>query len=348
MQRGVSVPRGQLCHSVAEVREAIDKLGECELIYRRFRGWTESLKGPTCVVKAQVLGCDREDGESEGGIRGAVRAVENADQGEAVASKMLGQRFRTRHSSPPGPKVKELYIVECVESASSWYLSMTIDRENYRPIIIISKRGGRGLDAITRHFPGSIFTFGFGLSEGITSDLVFEISARLSMSTRERNSLGHVLEQMFDIFSNRDATMLEINPLACSADGTLTSISSRFVIDDAAEKRQPDLFALRDASQEIAEEVEARKHGLVYVRMGGNIGNLVNGAGLAMATNDAIGFQGGASANFLDAGGKATKDTMQQAFKIITGDERVKAILVNIYGGKNGVPQWQPTVLCIH
>ncbi|KAM4065849.1 ATP-grasp domain-containing protein [Hirsutella rhossiliensis] len=314
-QLGVPVPRGQLARSVTEVREAIDKLG------------------PKCVIKAQVLGRGREDGEFESGLRGGVQAVEKAKQGESMASEMLGSLFRRRYSSPQGIRVNELYITESVESEWNWYLAMMIDRENYSPAIVISKKGGRDIDAIARLSPESIFTFNFGLSKGITSDLVSEISARLGTSPRETKNLEHVLQQIFDIFSKRDATMLEINPLACSADGTLTSIGSRFVFDNAAAKRQADLFALRDASQDVAEELEAEKHGLVYVKMDGNIANVVNGAGLAMATNDAIGFQGGASANFLDAGGKATKETMQQAFGIITRDKRVRAILVNIYGG---------------
>ncbi|KAJ4328885.1 hypothetical protein N0V84_000673 [Fusarium piperis] len=137
---------------------------------------------------------------------------------------------------------------------------------------------------------------------------------------------------MFEIFSEKEAINLETN-LLCTLDGQLICSDSGFFFDDAAQKRQPDLFALRDSAQEIQEEVEAEKYGLVYVRMDGNIGNVVNGAGLAMATNDAISLYGGSSANFLDAGGQATKETMLQAFGIIMRDERVKAILVNIYGG---------------
>ncbi|EQK99324.1 succinyl-CoA synthetase beta chain [Ophiocordyceps sinensis CO18] len=223
---------------------------------------------------------------------------------------------------------------------ANWYLAMTIDREIYGPVIVVSKRGGRDIGEIARRFPDSISTFHFGLSSGITPDVVADMSMRLGTRGRQAKNLKHLVEQMFDIFSRREATMLEINPLACSGDGTFTSISSRFVLDDAAAKRQPETFALGEASDEVSEvsdsdsdSVLAEKHGLVYVRMDGNVGNVVNGAGLAMATNDAISFEGGASANFLDAGGKATKETMQQALGIVTRDDRVKAILVNIYGG---------------
>lgn len=255
---------------------------------------------------------------------------------------MLGHRLRTRHSGNEGHAVNELYVVESVKFDAKWYLAMTIDRENYGPAIIISKQGGSDIDIIAKEHPESLFTFNFRLSEGITADLVSRISARLELTFRETENLQRILEPMYKIFSQKDATSLEINPLAHSVDGSLACLDANFTFDNSAAKRQPDIFALRDQTQEVPDEVEAESHGLLYVKMDGNIGNVVNGAGLAMATNDAIGFEGGVSSNFLDAGGKATKETMQQAFGIITRDERVKAILVNIYGGKSPRPRCTP------
>ncbi|KAG8412257.1 hypothetical protein J3458_014443 [Metarhizium acridum] len=246
---------------------------------------------------------------------------------------MLNQRLLTKDNGTDGHLVEKLYVAEAATCDSHWYLAMTIDRENYQPAIIVSKEGGVELDVLISEQPDSLFTFGFGMSEGINNALVQDIQQRLGTTDQEMAKLTHILTQMYSIFRDREATHLEINPLGRSLDGSFTSLNAIFTFDKAAEQRQEEVSALRDKTQEVPDEVEAEKHGLVYVRMDGDIGNVVNGAGLAMATNDAIGFHGGASANFLDAGGKATKETMIQAFRIITRDERVKAILVNIYGG---------------
>lgn len=253
---------------------------------------------------------------------------------------MLNQRLLTKDNGTDGYVVERLYVAEAATYDSQWYLAMTIDRENYQPAIIVSKEGGVELDVLISERPDSLFTFGFGISEGITNALVQDIQQRLGTTDQETANLTHILTQLYSIFRDREATHLEINPLGRLLDGSFTSLNANFKFDKAAEHRQEEVSALRDKAQEVSDEVEAEKHGLVYVRMDGDIGNVVNGAGLAMATNDAIGFHGGASANFLDAGGKATKDTMIQAFRIITRDERVKAILVNIYGGTYVIGRW--------
>jgi succinyl-CoA synthetase beta subunit len=262
-----------------------------------------------------------------------VEAEPAADEAEEMASRMINQKLLTKNNGSHGHLVEKLYVAETAPHDSQWYLAMTIDRENYRPAVIISKTGGMDLDVLIQERPESLHSFNFGMSDGITDSLVREIEQTLGTTGIETENLNQILSQMYKIFVEREATHLEINPLGRSHDGTFTGLNASFTFDNAAEKRQAELFSLRDKTQEVQDEVEAEKHGLVYVRMSGNIGNVVNGAGLAMATNDAIGFHGGASANFLDAGGKATKDTMIQAFRIITRDERVKAILVNIYGG---------------
>lgn len=247
---------------------------------------------------------------------------------------MLGHHLKTAQTIGKGVAVKQVYVAETVKYEEEWYLALTIDRENYTPAIILSKTGGVDIETMAKEHPEKLFMFPFQISSGITSSLTVEIAKRLGLEPRESQNLEHILKGLYNIFVEKDATLLEVNPLVRSADGTLTCLDAKFSFDNAAEKRQKDLFALRDKEHEIAEEVDAEKYGLVYVRMDGNIGNVVNGAGLAMATNDAIGLHGGASANFLDAGGQATKETMQQAFAIIMRDERVKTIFVNIYGGK--------------
>jgi len=227
----------------------------------------------------------------------------------------------------------KLFITEMINYETAWFLAITFDRENSCPIIIASKRGGIDMETTVQQYPEQFHTFRLGYTRGITREVIERVSKFLDASTKERDNLQRILGRLYRIFTAKDATLLEIRSLARSHDGTLTCLDSSFAFDDAASKRQEDVFSLRDIMHEISEEVEAEKYGLVYVKMDGNIGNVVNGAGLAMATNDAIALYGGSSANFLDAGGQATKDTMVKAFEIILRDERVKTILVNIYGG---------------
>ena len=303
---------------------------------------THGLTGPwlgPSVIKAQALGSSRARGQfANGSLRGRVQRVRDPEQAASVAAKMLGQRLRTRDSYDEIHGAEALYVAEQVEFDESWYLAMTIDRENFAPAVVMSRQGGSNVGMVARNHPGNIFTFNFRLSDGITTDLVSAISSKLGLRSVETNNLARILRSMYDIFSQRDATLLEINPLALSSDGSLSCLGTCFSFDNSAAHRQRDIFSLRDRAQEVADEVEAEKYGLCYVKLHGNIGNVVNGAGLAMATNDAIGFHGGTNSNFLDAGGKATKETMLQAFRIITRDPSVKAILVNIYGGGSRSP----------
>jgi succinyl-CoA synthetase beta subunit len=226
-----------------------------------------------------------------------------------------------------GHPVEHVYVSESVEPEREWYLAMTVDRENYCPAIILSDKTPGAAS------PESV-TIPFRLTDGITPKLLERVATEMNLPPNATESLKPVLGALYSIFSQKDATLLEINRLALLPNGTLTCLDASFTFDDAAHKRQPELFSLRDTHQEVSEEVQAENYGLVYVRMEGDIGNVVNGAGLAMATNDAIGLYGGKSANFLDGGGQATKETMVKAFGIIVADERVKVILVNIYGGE--------------
>ncbi|KAJ3953602.1 hypothetical protein N0V92_009922 [Colletotrichum tropicale] len=241
---------------------------------------------------------------------------------------MLGRRFRTTETGD-GVLVEKVYVTEMIKSRCKWHLTITFDRERYCPVIIASRTGGEALD---QEQPERLRTTKFGLTEGITSEVVDKVSKVLHASPTEKENLKSVLCGLCRVFKSKDVTSLEVYPIINALDETITCVDTKITIDDAASKRQDDIFALRDRAHDIAEEAEAEKYGLVYVKMDGNIGNVVNGAGLAMATNDAIALHGGASANFLDAGGQATKETMVKAFEIILRDTRVKTILVNIYG----------------
>ncbi|KAH7131076.1 hypothetical protein EDB81DRAFT_807885 [Dactylonectria macrodidyma] len=311
----VPTPRGKPAHSVAEVGQIIKGLGK------------------QCVIKSQTLKGGRAEGTFDNGLNSGIQFADTSVIGEEIASRMLGHRLTTEQTALDGVKVNQLYVSEVIDYSDKWYLAFTLDRENYTPAIVVSKKGGIDIDKTAKDSPNEIHSFNFSLIKGITAELVQQISQCLDATPNEAKSLGQILTRLHNLFVSKDATFLEINPLARTSNGTLTCVDARFTFDDAASKRQQDLFALRDPTSEVEEELEAEKYGLIYIKMDGNIGNVVNGAGLAMATNDAISDHGGASANFLDAGGQATKETMQKAFEIILRDERVKTILVNVYGG---------------
>ncbi|RSL55564.1 hypothetical protein CEP54_009338 [Fusarium duplospermum] len=275
---------------------------------------------------------------SAGDITAGAKAKALEDAGAIVVPHpgVMGEKMRELLGLHPFDDsvsaVSQLYIEEAVRVDKEWHIAMTIDRENYCPVIRLKDL--KSSQGAPRHEErkSSPYSFVFSLTNGISKKTITDISKILQLPEAKTEALGKILQGMFRIFSEKEAINLETHLLDTS-DGQLICSDSGFFFDDAAQKRQPELFALRDSAQEIREEVEAEKYGLVYVRMDGSIGNVVNGAGLAMATNDAISLYGGTSANFLDAGGQATKETMLQAFGIIMRDERVKAILVNIYGG---------------
>ncbi|KAI3530610.1 NAD-dependent deacetylase sirtuin-5 [Colletotrichum filicis] len=312
---GIPVPRGHLARTPAEAAVIATELGG------------------NCSLKSQILRGGIDDGTFDNGSGAGIQLVNNAESAEKAANRMLGHYLKTDQSVGNGVLVNKLHVTESLNPERKWYLAITFDRENYCPIIIASKFGGVAIEKIAAQHPDELHTFRFGFTDGITSKLTDKVSNCLGASAKEKEDLNDILGRLYKIFTTKDAYSLEIKTLASSSEGGLTCMDAKFSFDDAAAKRQKPLFAERDTEHEIPEEVEAEKYGLVYVRMDGDIGNVVNGAGLAMATNDAIALHGGASANFLDAGGQATKETMVKAFEIILRDRRVKTIFVNIYGG---------------
>ncbi|UPK89642.1 hypothetical protein LCI18_000577 [Fusarium solani-melongenae] len=302
-EAGIPIPRGIVAQTVDETKDAI------------------KLLGGNVVIKPQVL------------LEKSQRyAVKDKEDGEGIATRILGHRTGLHPLDDSIPAVSRLYVEEAVQFDKKWHIAMTVDRENYCPVIRIKDLESSQGSPIHEKQKNPQYSFEFSLRNGISDNIIADISKSLQLPETKIETLRKILQGMFRIFSEKEAINLETR-LLNTADGQLICSDSGFFFDDAAQKRQPDLFALRDSDQEVREEVEAEKYGLVYVRMDGNIGNVVNGAGLAMATNDAISLYGGSSANFLDAGGQATKETMLQAFGIIMRDERVRAILVNIYGG---------------
>ncbi|PTB62019.1 beta subunit of gdp-forming succinate-CoA ligase [Trichoderma citrinoviride] len=314
---GIPVPRAILAQTPFEARDAVRALGK------------------SCVLRAQVLHGDLDKLLFEGGLRGGMQTVDSPEQGLDTAARMLNRQAISENTRHRSLTVKQVLVSERLAHEEQWYLAMTIDRENYCPMIIFSKcdnDGSKG-NISGNNISGKGTSFTFGFSQGITEGLVSQIARHLGIVDADDTNLDDILTRAYRIFKETDATLLEINPLARLDSGLFTCLDARLVVDDDAAHRQPDLFRLRDTSQEVHDEVRAEQHNLVYIKLTGNIGNIVNGAGLAMATNDAIGLHGGASANFLDAGGQATKETMIQALGIVLGDKRVKAILINIYGG---------------
>jgi succinyl-CoA synthetase beta subunit len=243
---------------------------------------------------------------------------------------MLGHQLHTEQSAGKPLKVDRLYVAERVEVKDAYYLAITVNRSTCRPALIVAKHDGSDIE---KQDTESLIKLPIEYAVGITPEIVFRVSQELGLGSRSSEKMGDLLEKLYGIFVHKDATFLEVNPLVRDQKGEIICFDANFAFDDAAAKRQPELFALRDKTHDDVAEMEAAASGLVYVRLDGNIGNVVNGAGLAMATNDAISYYGGKSANFLDTGGQATAATMVKAFDIILRDPRVDVILVNIYGG---------------
>jgi succinyl-CoA synthetase beta subunit len=242
---------------------------------------------------------------------------------------MLGHYLTTNQTPPEGLLVKKLYIYKAVDIAHEYYFAITLDRERYSPVILISDEGGINIESNI----DKLHKFWFTLSKGITASTIAEIRSRLLFSPSEMPTIEHIIRQMVKLFEEKDAILLELNPLALTPEGKFVCLDAKFDFDNSARFRQNDIFRLEESMPELEVEYEAAKHGLVYIRLDGNIGNIVNGAGLAMATNDLINIHGGKSANFLDIGGKATAETLRKAFEILIRDPRVEGIWVNIFGG---------------
>lgn len=284
------------------------------------------------VVKAQIHAGGRGRGFFKtSGLKSGVQIVKTVEDAKSVASKMLNDILITKQTGATGKPVNTLYIVEEVDLKRELYLSILLDRQRACPIIIASPQGGVGIEEIDKKF---ILQVPVDPKKGLTDQQVKEVVEFMELDSAElKNTMDFTLRGLYACFTEKDATMVEINPLGITREGQMLICDSKVNIDDNAHIRQKDLFKKEDLSQKDKKEVLAEKYELNYVKLDGNVGCLVNGAGLAMATMDLINFKGGKPANFLDVGGGASIERVKEAISIINEDIDVKSILINIFGG---------------
>ena len=306
---GIPVPRGQVVAAANEVVAAANEINS--------DAW---------VVKAQVHAGGR-------GKAGGVKLVKSAIEAQNVATELLGKTLVTYQNAPDGQPVNQLLIEETLPIARELYLSMLVDRTLERVVVVASVAGGMDIEEIAHTSPEKILQEVCDPLNGLVDFQSRNLAFKLDLSGDQIGAFSKLLKGLYRLFKENDLALLEINPLIVTTDGKLFALDCKMSVDDNALYRQKALAEQRDWSQEDSKEAVAHHAGLNYIALNGNIGCMVNGAGLAMATMDLIKLHGGAPANFLDVGGGATAETVAKAFKIILADSNVKAILVNIFGG---------------
>ena len=284
------------------------------------------LGGQRWVVKAQVHAGGR-------GKAGGVVLVDAPEKAESEARRLLGSQLVTHQSGPGGLPIGTLLIEEPTAIARELYLSCLVDRESKQVLFMASAAGGMDIEKVAAETPERIFTIRVHPAAGLQPFHVRRLGFGLGLDPAQIKALGGLLDGLYRLFLDSDASLVEVNPLVVTQDGALIALDAKVNLDDNALYRQIALEALRDASQEDAREAAAKAHELNYISLDGNIGCMVNGAGLAMATMDLVKLHGGQPANFLDVGGGATAERVAEAFKLILSDPKVKAVLVNIFGG---------------
>src|SRR5437868_5608984 len=294
------------------------------------------LPGPLWVVKAQIHAGGRGKGKfKELGpeAKGGVRLAHSVEEVRENAGEMLGKTLVTVQTGPHGKQVQRLYITDGVDIAKEFYLALLVDRETGRVAVVASTEGGVEIEKVAHETPEKITTLTIDPATGLMPHHGREVAASLGLSGDLAKQVSKVLAKLYEAFVGTDASQIEINPLAVTDKGELLVLDAKVGFDNNAEFRHPDLEQLRDITEEDPMEVEASKYDLAYIKLDGDIGCMVNGAGLAMATMDIIKLEGAFPANFLDVGGGANKEKVTAAFKIILSDPAVKGILVNIFGG---------------
>ena len=308
-EHGVPVPRGYPAFTVREAMEAAEKLG-----------------GPVWVVKAQIHAGGRGKG-------GGVKLAKTPEQLEQLAGQILGMQLVTHQTGPEGQKVRRLYIEEGADIQKEYYVSIVTDRATQKVAFIASSEGGMDIEAVAHDTPEKIVTEIVDPLVGLTDAQATKIADAIGLPAGSTAQAVDVFQKLYACYMATDASLVEINPLNRDGAGRLIALDAKFNFDSNALFRHPEIVALRDLDEEDPAEVEASKFDLSYISLDGNIGCLVNGAGLAMATMDTIKLFGGEPANFLDVGGGATAEKVTEAFKIMLKNENVKGILVNIFGG---------------
>ena len=306
---GVPVPRGEAAFTVDDAVTAAEALG-----------------GPVWVVKAQIHAGGR-------GKAGGVKVVSSLDDVRQTADTILGKTLVTHQTGPQGREVKRLYIEEGCDIGDELYLSLLVDRGSSRVTIIASSEGGMDIEEVAASQPEKILSVDIDPATGLQPHHCRRLANVMGISGATAKQLPKFLAGLVDAFTTLDASLVEINPLVVTGSGDLLALDAKMSFDDNALYRHPDVMELRDLAEEDPAEVRASEFDLNYIKLDGNIGCMVNGAGLAMATMDIIQLRGGTPANFLDVGGNATTERVTEAFKIILSDASVKGILVNIFGG---------------
>ena len=306
---GVTVPRGIACMSVEEAVKAAETLG-----------------GPVWVVKAQIHAGGRGKG-------GGVKVAKSLEQVKQFAHEIMGMQLVTHQTGPAGQKVRRLLIEEGADIKQELYVSMVTDRVSQRVVLMASSEGGMDIEEVAHSNPEKIHQIAIDPAVGLSDAEADDISTRIGVPAGSIADARVQLQGLYKAYWDTDSSLAEINPLVVDGAGRVIALDAKFNFDANALYRQPEIVAYRDLDEEDAAEVEASKFDLAYISLDGNIGCLVNGAGLAMATMDTIKLFGGEPANFLDVGGGATAEKVTEAFKIMLKNPGLKAILVNIFGG---------------
>ncbi len=284
------------------------------------------LKTQEYVLKAQIHAGGR-------GKAGGVKLVKNIEELESESKKLLGKKLITKQTGPEGREVKRLYIEEATKVKKEFYLSCLVDRESSKIAFISSHEGGTDIEKVAKDSPEKITTVKVDLKEKLDSEEIEKIIKPFNLKLKQKKNAFDLIEKLFKILKEKDATLIEINPLVIDKSDNLICLDAKINFDDNALFRHPEILKLRDLNEENFSEIEASKYDLSYIKLNGSIGCMVNGAGLAMATMDIIKLHGQEPANFLDVGGGASKDKVASAFKLILSDKNVKGILINIFGG---------------
>ena len=307
---GVPVPQGEVVFDAADAAAAATRLG-----------------GGTVVVKAQIHAGGRGKG-------GGVKVVKGPDEARAAAAKMIGMKLVTYQTGPAGQTVQRVLIEQGLKIQRELYLGLVLDRSSERLVLMVSSEGGVEIEKVAHETPEKIFKEFIHPGLGLTAYQMRKLAFALGLQwPAQVAAAGKMMTALYTAFVGSDASLLEINPLIVTEDGTLLALDAKINFDDNALYRHPDFKELRDISEEDPLEVEASKYSLNYIKLDGTIGCMVNGAGLAMATMDIIKLAGGEPANFLDVGGGANAEQINNAFRILMADKAVKAVLINIFGG---------------
>ncbi|KAF2718858.1 succinate--CoA ligase subunit beta [Polychaeton citri CBS 116435] len=313
---GIGVPKGDVAHNGKEAEKIASSIG-----------------GDDMVIKAQVLAGGRGKGHFDNGFKGGVRIVYSPREAGILADQMIGHKLITKQTGERGRICNSVYIVERKFARREFYLAVLMDRTSQSPVIVASSQGGMDIETVAKENPSAIITTKVDINVGVTDEIANSIASQLGFSSQCVPEAVDTIKKLYKVFMEKDATQIEINPLSETSDHKVLCMDAKLTFDDNADFRQEDVFAWRDVTQEDADEVKAAKSGLNFIKLDGDIGCLVNGAGLAMATMDIIKLNGGQPANFLDVGGGATPEAIKQAFDLITSDPKVTAIFVNIFGG---------------